>query len=123
MAFDQVHQWSDKLSHFFFQDCNGGEKMRLTNVVLWLKPQCRGDHRIFFHFFQKFPIQYYTLLALCSNFSKLYSIEVQYESSITAQVGGSDFSALGNAKYVKICLVVCTLYRLLLVAECILAYF
>ena len=31
---------------------------------------------------------------------------VQYESSITAQVGGSDFSALGNAKYVKICLVV-----------------
>jgi hypothetical protein len=60
----------------------------------------------FYFIFFRFPIQYYMLLALCSNFSKLYSIEVQYKSSITAQVGGSDFSALGNAKYVKICLVV-----------------
>jgi hypothetical protein len=31
---------------------------------------------------------------------------IQYESSITAQVGGSNFSASDNAKYVKICLVV-----------------
>jgi malate/lactate dehydrogenase len=31
---------------------------------------------------------------------------IQYESSITAQVGGSNFSALDNAKYVKICLAV-----------------
>jgi hypothetical protein len=31
---------------------------------------------------------------------------IQYESSIAAKVGVSDFSALDNAKYVKICLVV-----------------
>jgi hypothetical protein len=37
---------------------------------------------------------------------KLKRIVIQYESSITAKVGGRDFSALGNAKYVKICLVV-----------------
>jgi hypothetical protein len=32
-------------------------------------------------------------------------LNIQYESSITAQVGGSDFSPLDNAKYVEICLV------------------
>jgi hypothetical protein len=31
---------------------------------------------------------------------------IQYESSITAPVGGSNFSALDNVKYVKICFVV-----------------
>jgi hypothetical protein len=31
---------------------------------------------------------------------------IQYESSITAQVGESNFSELDNVKYVKICLVV-----------------
>jgi hypothetical protein len=33
---------------------------------------------------------------------------MQHKSSITAQVGGSDFSAFGNAKYVQICFVVRT---------------
>jgi hypothetical protein len=37
-------------------------------------------------------------------------ITIQYESSITSEVGGSNFLALGNAKYVKICLVMCTGY-------------
>jgi hypothetical protein len=37
-----------------------------------------------------------------------FKLLIQYESSKTAQVGGSDFSAMGNAKYIKICLVVCT---------------
>jgi hypothetical protein len=35
-------------------------------------------------------------------------MDLQYESSITSGAGGHDFSALVNAKYVKICLVVCT---------------
>jgi hypothetical protein len=36
----------------------------------------------------------------------IFTFQLQYESSIAAKVGGSDISALDNAKYVKICLVV-----------------
>jgi hypothetical protein len=36
----------------------------------------------------------------------MFVLFIQYESSIAAKVGGSDFSALDNVKYVRICLVV-----------------
>jgi hypothetical protein len=36
----------------------------------------------------------------------LHLVKIKYESSITAQVGESNFSALDIPKYVKICLVV-----------------
>jgi hypothetical protein len=46
---------------------------------------------------------YYSLQV--ANMQPTRSSTVQYESSIVAKVGRSDFSALDNAKYVKMCLV------------------